>query len=216
MSETNDLKVIDERIVLEKNFRIFGTFEEPLFLAKDVAMLIDNLQPTQMVEVVDDSEKLMCSINISGQNRQVWMITEDGLYEVLMLSRKPVAKDFKKQVKEILKTIRKTGGYVASNRESEFVAKYFPNLPEDAKLLLVQNLVDKTQQLQAERDEAIRTKAMISDKKTATALGRVGGYPAYVDWVGNCGLMSRQTGNPAYTSLAFKHVNMCRKNNTNL
>ena len=42
----------------------------------------------------------------------MWFLTEDGLYEVLMQSRKPIAKQFKKKVKEILKQIRKTGGYI--------------------------------------------------------------------------------------------------------
>lgn len=37
----------------------------------------------------------------AGQNREVTMLTEDGLYEVLMQSRKPIAKAFKKEVKKI-------------------------------------------------------------------------------------------------------------------
>lgn len=45
-------------------------------------------------------------------NQEYWFLTEDGLYEVLMQSRKPKAKEFKKEVKKILKSIRKTGGYV--------------------------------------------------------------------------------------------------------
>jgi anti-repressor protein len=44
-------------------------------------------------------------------NTPYTFLTEDGLYEVLMLSRKPIAKQFKKQVKAILKEIRKTGSY---------------------------------------------------------------------------------------------------------
>ena len=64
-----------------------------------------------MLANVDESEKLVGKIFRSGQNRDVTMLTEDGLYEVLMLSTKPNAKPFKKQVKEILKTIRKTGSY---------------------------------------------------------------------------------------------------------
>lgn len=51
------------------------------------------------------------------KNREVWLLTEDGLYEVLMQSRKPIAKEFKKGVKEILKTIRKTGGYIATKQD---------------------------------------------------------------------------------------------------
>lgn len=47
------------------------------------------------------------------------MLTENGLYEVLMLSRKPIAKQFKTRVKEILKTIRKTGSYSVPKTPSE-------------------------------------------------------------------------------------------------
>ena len=42
-----ELKVIDERIVLEKEFRIYGTVENPLFLAKDVAEWIDYSKTSQ-------------------------------------------------------------------------------------------------------------------------------------------------------------------------
>jgi prophage antirepressor-like protein len=49
----------------------------------------------------------------SGQLRKMWFLTEDGLYEVLMQSRKPIAKEFKRQVKIILKDIRRHGLYAA-------------------------------------------------------------------------------------------------------
>ena len=45
-----------------------------------------------MVRVVDDEEKLNQTIFVSGQNREVTLLTEDGLYEVLMQSRKPIAR----------------------------------------------------------------------------------------------------------------------------
>ena len=166
---SNELKVIDERIVLGKNFRIFGTFEEPLFLAKDVAEWIDFAKTGQgyydvsgMLRTIDDSE--ITTINNrseSGKACNQTFLTEDGFYEVLMLSRKPVAKEFKKQVKEILKTIRKTGGFVADNREPEFVAKYFPSFSEDVKLMMVQDLLNQKQQLQIERDEKERSKLIL-------------------------------------------------------
>lgn len=50
-------------------------------------------------------------------------LTEDGLYEVLMQSRKPIAKQFKKKVKEILKLIRKDGGYITTNEKDD--ASYY-------------------------------------------------------------------------------------------
>ena len=107
----NELKVIDERIVLEKEFRIYGTVDKPLFLAKDVANWIEHNKPNELISNVDEDEKLKAIISHSGQNREMWFLTEDGLYEVLMQSRKPIAKQFKKKVKEILKSIRKHGMY---------------------------------------------------------------------------------------------------------
>ncbi|MDO4721440.1 MAG: Bro-N domain-containing protein [Peptostreptococcaceae bacterium] len=113
------LEIIDERVVLDKEFRVFGDFENPLFLAKDVAEWIEHNKPNEMISNVDDDEKLKAIISPSGQKREVWMLTEDGLYEVLMQSRKPIAKQFKKQVKAILKEIRKTGEYQTPRKKSE-------------------------------------------------------------------------------------------------
>lgn len=64
-----------------------------------------------MIKNIDQDEKVLDSIYTLGGTQEVWLLTEDGVYEVLMQSRKPVAKQFKKGVKTILKSIRKTGGY---------------------------------------------------------------------------------------------------------
>ena len=116
----NNLQVIYNQEVLGKEFKIYGTEENPLFLAQDVAEWIDyawanakcdHRDVSKMLKSVDEDEKLRGTIFLSGQNRDAWLLTEDGVYEVLMQSRKPIAKQFKKKVKEILKTIRKTGKY---------------------------------------------------------------------------------------------------------
>ena len=114
----NELQVIDEREILGKRFRVYGDFENLLFLAKDVAEWIDYAKMkngaynvTQMLSSIDEDEKLVYKVYISGQNRNMWFLTEDGFYEVCMQSTKPNAKIFKKEVKKILKTIRKTGKY---------------------------------------------------------------------------------------------------------
>ena len=108
------IKIIDEREILGKQFRIFGDFENPLFLAKDVAEWIeyDTSSINKMLNNVDETEKVRKNVPTPGGNQEMWFLTEDGLYEVLMLSRKQIAKEFKKQIKEILKTIRKNGMYV--------------------------------------------------------------------------------------------------------
>lgn len=116
----NEIKVINEQTVLGKNFKIYGDFENPLFLAKDVAEWIDYsktkegfYQVSQMLANVDDDEKLTINIlNSEGKAHNQSFLTEDGLYEVLMLSRKPIAKQFKKEVKKILHQLRTKGGYI--------------------------------------------------------------------------------------------------------
>lgn len=104
-----NLQVIDQREVLSKDFKIYGDLDNPLFLAKDVAEWIeyDVSNVSKMVKKVDEDEKVVTRTN----NTSATFLTEDGLYEVLMQSRKPIAKKFKKEVKQILKDIRKHGMY---------------------------------------------------------------------------------------------------------
>lgn len=101
------LCVLTEQEVLGEQFTIYGTFDRPLFVALDVATMIEHKKPNEMIKNVDEDEKLKAIITHSGQNREMWFLTEDGLYEVLMQSRKPIAKAFKKQIKKILKGLRK-------------------------------------------------------------------------------------------------------------
>ena len=79
-----------------------------------------------MLANVDEDEKTTRKIIPNGSNykTEAWFLTEDGLYEVLMQSRKPKAKEFKKEVKKILKSIRKTGGYVVGNRPRGYFQLY--------------------------------------------------------------------------------------------
>ena len=112
----NNLSIVNEQVVLEKNFKVYGDIENPLFLAKDVAEWIDYSKTgkgaydvSKMLKTVDDDEKTIRTIFVSEQKRDMWFVTEDGLYEILMLSRKPIAKQFKKEVKKILKELRLNG-----------------------------------------------------------------------------------------------------------
>ncbi|UNP78637.1 hypothetical protein MN033_11025 [Bacillus nitratireducens] len=111
-----NLIVVHEQEVLGQSFKVYGTVEEPLFLAKDVAEWIEYSQVNgkykvaQMLNVVDEDEKLVSTLKSPGkQDREMWFLTENGIYEVLMLSRKPIAKQWKKEVKRILKNIRLNG-----------------------------------------------------------------------------------------------------------
>ncbi|CEO07587.1 BRO-N domain-containing protein [Paraclostridium sordellii] len=115
----DSFEILDSRKILGKEITTFGTLENPLFLAKDVAEWIEHNQVARMIELVDGNEKLKCLVSTSGQAREMWFLTEDGLYEVLMQSRKPIAKKLKKEIKKILKQIRLTGGYIPISTEDD-------------------------------------------------------------------------------------------------
>ena len=146
----NELKVLNEQEVLGKQFRVYGTAEEPLFVANDVADWIEHSNVTEMLRGIDDDEKLVSTILRAGQNRQMNLLTENGLYEVLMQSRKPIAKQFKKEVKEILKTIRKHGIYATDN-----VIDNILNNPDFGIELLTKLKEERAARVEAERKNAI-------------------------------------------------------------
>ena len=82
---------------------------EMWFLAKDVANWIKHSKPDVMIKSVDEDEKVKVNnVYVEGRNggNGVWFLTEDGLYEVLMQSRKPIAKAFKKEVKQNIKRFK--------------------------------------------------------------------------------------------------------------
>ncbi len=115
----NQISVLKKSNLLGREFTIYGTVENPLFLAKDVAEMIGHSNVSKMMLIVDEDEKVITNGYTLGGVQQSWFLTEDGLYEVLMQSRKPIAKEFKKGVKTILKEIRKNGGYIATSEEDD-------------------------------------------------------------------------------------------------
>lgn len=108
------MQVLTSKEVLGKDFKVYGTIENPLFLAKDVAEWLEHSNVSEMINRVDTEERYKYYL---GRQGDAWFFTEDGLYEVLMQSRKPIAKQFKKQVKAILKEIRTKGGYISTTEE---------------------------------------------------------------------------------------------------
>jgi len=111
----NELTILQKQQILGKQLTLYGDIDNPLFLAKEVAEWIEHSDVSTMIRNIDDDEKLTQTLFVSGQNREMWFLTEDGVYEVLMQSRKTIAKQFKKEVKAVLKSIRKHGIYATDN-----------------------------------------------------------------------------------------------------
>ena len=97
------INVLRQTELLGRQFSVYGTAEEPLFLAKEVAECIeyDTSSLNKFTAQVDDDEKVRKYVPTLGGNQEMWFLTEDGIYEVLMQSRKPIAKQFKKGIKSV-------------------------------------------------------------------------------------------------------------------
>lgn len=163
------VEVLKSTEVLGKELNVYGSIQEPLFLAKDVATWIGHTNPASMLQSIDEDEKLIETMFISGQGREVWFLTEYGLYEVLMQSRKKIAKQFKKEVKKILKEIRQNGGYLVATEEDDenTIVERALNLAQKA----IQRLKDQNTKL-TERNDYLSKIFQSKDLYTATDIAQ--------------------------------------------
>jgi len=104
-----------------------------------------------MIQRVDSEE--VTKLNLGSKSGETWFLTEDGLYEVLMQSRKPIARQFKKGVKKILREVRTTGGFI-------------PTTQNDSPEEIMARALTIAQQTLARREE--RLKALEADNESKT------------------------------------------------
>ena len=100
--------------------------DEPYFVGKDVAEVLGYERADNAIRNhIDKEDKLMHQISASGQNRNMTIINESGLYSLVLSSKLPSAKKFKRWVtSEVLPALRKTGQYqVKELSGSELMAK---------------------------------------------------------------------------------------------
>ena len=92
--------------------RIVDRDGENWYIAKDPCDVLEIQNVSQALDALDGDEKGICNIYTLGGNQDVAIISEPGLYRLLAVSRKPVAKPFQRWLfHEVLPSIRKTGGY---------------------------------------------------------------------------------------------------------
>lgn len=173
--EEAGVQLVDTTEILGRRIDLYRSIEDPLFLARDVAEWIDYAKTgkgfrdvSNMLKSIDPEEKYKTKV-LTANNVRIpnlgqldangktktpfWFLTEDGLYEVCMQSRKPIAKQMKKQIKEYLRNIRKTGGAVDFGKESQFIEHYFPSFSEDVKLAMVTDLRTQNKELKEENQK---------------------------------------------------------------
>lgn len=112
----------------------------PWFVAKDVCAALGLSDVNKTVSKLDDDEKLIRKLFVSGQDRHVIIINESGLYTLILRSNKPEARKFRKWVtSEVLPSIRKNGVYDVTgniNDRLERIEKALEGLTEFTSTIL--------------------------------------------------------------------------------
>ena len=98
---------------------------EPWFVGKDVAEVLGYTNPSKaLIDHVDDEDKLNNETLSSLGQRGGWLINESGLYSLILSSKLPTAKEFKRWVtSEVLPSIRKTGTYTKPTAQNPEIAQ---------------------------------------------------------------------------------------------
>lgn len=140
---------------------------EPWFVLKDCMSILDLGNPTETVKMFDDDEFSTTEVIDSiGRRQQAYIISEPGLYRLVMRSRKPEAKEFQRWVThKVLPQIRKTGGYIPtseSDSDEDIMAR--------AVLVAQKTIKQKNQQIaeQQTRIVELEPKARFADAVAAS------------------------------------------------
>jgi prophage antirepressor-like protein len=122
---------------------------DPWFVAADVCAVLSIGRPQDSVRYLDEDERGRCPVDTPSGEQEMLIINESGLFSLILRSRKPEAKAFKKWItSEVLPSIRRTGGYGAS-----VPAQFDPtDLEHVAQLARI--AADQQRQIEA-RDEKI-------------------------------------------------------------
>lgn len=146
---------------------------EPWFVGKDVASVLGYMKPLNAIAKhveEDDSLKRGLTDNL-GRTQDTILINESGLYSLVLSSKLPTAKAFKKWVtSEILPTIRKTGGYV--DNDDLFLNTYLPTADDATRGLFKATLVTmrkQTEMLEAQKREIAEKSSVIGKQQEVIA-----------------------------------------------
>lgn len=164
------LTVVRETVILGKKIQMYGSIETPFFIASDVAEWLGERDGYTVARKVSDEEKDTQIVCTTGGNQKTTVLTEDGLYEACMLSRKEIAKPLKREIKNYLKSIRLTGAAIPEGNEQKMVSYYFSSLSPETQGVIVNELIEKNKELQQFYDDLMSTEGVYSMNTTAKEL----------------------------------------------
>lgn len=125
---------MNEIVKVYKNspVRIVEKGGEPWFVAKDVCDILALGNPRSSIALLDEDERGVHSMDTPSGKQEMGIISEAGLYSLILRSRKPEAKAFKRWVThEVLPSIRKTGAYLSPGMSNEQIKALVTTLEEE-------------------------------------------------------------------------------------
>ena len=164
----NEIKVFDN-----PEFGKVRTMEingEPYFVGREVAMILGYKNPLDaLTKHVEEEDKGVANCDTLGGTQKMTVINESGLYSLILSSKLPKAKEFKRWVtSEVLPSIRKHGAYAVDEllNDPEFAIKTFTALKEErerSKRLSEQIEADKPKVIFADSVSAAKSSILIGD-----------------------------------------------------
>lgn len=107
----------------ENELNVIQLNDEPWFMAKEVASILDYRNTNDATRILDEDEKGTHLMRTLGGIQEISIINESGLYSLILRSKKPEAKQFKRWVThEVLPSIRKHGAYLTGTKTEELLA----------------------------------------------------------------------------------------------
>ena len=164
----NEIKIFDN-----PEFGKVRTMEingEPYFVGREVAMILGYKNPLDaLTKHVEEEDKGVANCDTLGGTQKMTVINESGLYSLILSSKLPKAKEFKRWVtSEVLPSIRKHGAYAVDEllNDPEFAIKTFTALKEErerSKRLSEQIEADKPKVIFADSVSAAKSSILIGD-----------------------------------------------------
>lgn len=198
----NDMKIFENSEF--GAVRVVDVNGEPWFVARDVCECLELTNTSQTLSYLDDDEKGITTNDTPGGQQEMSIVSEAGLYSLILRSRKPEAKIFKRWIThEVLPAIRKHGGYLTPAKLEEALTDpdTIIRLATDLKVerekrrkLEAQAAADRPRVVFAESIEVAKTSILVGEmaKLIKQATGCDMGQNRFFEWLRANGYLHKQ------------------------
>ena len=189
----NDMKIFENSEF--GAVRVVDMNGEPWFVARDVCECLELGNPRTSIALLDEDEKGVHTMDTPGGAQEMSIVSEAGLYSLILRSRKPEAKTFKRWIThEVLPAIRKHGGYLTPAKleealtDPDTIIRLATNLKaerEKRQALEAQAAADRPKVVFAESIEVAKTSILVGEmaKLIKQATGCDMGQNRFFEWL---------------------------------